>query len=217
MKKMVLLILTAALLLASMTVTAFAHEVPDLTENGTITLTIIHDEKELNGGELELYRVGDIQEDDGDYSFVFTAAFGGDTVTEADLDDPALAAELEEGLTGTAAATAKIENGKAVFTDVAPGLYLVHQKTATPGFAAMNSFLLSMPNFVDGKYETEISATPKVGLETLPPTRPTGPTEPSLPQTGQLNWPIPVLAVLGLALVSAGFVLKYRKKSAYEE
>lgn len=218
MKKTGILFLTVLLLLGCLHMTAFAHEVPDLTENGTITLSIQYDGKGLDGGELELYRVGDVREDDGDFFFALTEAFGGTALTEADMNDDQLAADLAEKLPETADATAKIEEGQAVFADVEPGLYLVYQKTATPGFAAMNPFLLSMPNFVDGKYETDVSAEPKVGLETLPPTTvPSAPTTPTLPQTGQLNWPIPVLAVVGLALVAAGIVLKNRKKAAYEE
>lgn len=213
MKKTGILILTLALVLSCLSVTAFAHEVPDLTKNGTITLTVTYDEKELNGGELQLYRVGDIQEVNGDFSFVLTEAFGGADVSKEALDDDEYAANLAKKLPETADATAKIENGKAVFSNVTPGLYLVYQKTATPGYKAMNPFLISMPNYVDGKYVTDITAEPKVGLETTPPVV----TQPTLPQTGQLNWPIPTLSVLGLALVAAGIILKNRKKATYEE
>lgn len=38
-----------------------------------------------------------------------------------------------------------------------------------------------------------------------------------LPQTGQLNWPIPVLAILGLACVGGGFFLLRRKKGKHEK
>ena len=228
MKKASVLILALVLVLSCLSVTAFAHEVPDLTKDGTITLTIIYEEKELSGGQLELYRVGDIKEDDGNYFFALDAAYGGSALTEEDLNDPDLAANIGKTIADTNAdndadtdadtiapvATADIKDGAAVFSDVEPGLYLVYQKTATPGFEAMSPFLISMPNFVDGKYETEVSAVPKVGLETVPPP---AVTVPSLPQTGQLNWPIPVLAVLGFALVVVGIVLKTRKKATYEE
>ena len=40
-----------------------------------------------------------------------------------------------------------------------------------------------------------------------PPPPPSEPDGPDLPQTGQLNWPVPVLAVLGMLLVTAGVVL----------
>lgn len=212
MKKTGIFILILVLMLSCLSVKVFAHEVPDLTQNGTITLTITYQEKELNGGELQLYRVGNVREVNGDFSFVLTEAFGSEPLTADDLNDAALADELSKNLPQTPAATAKIEKGKATFADVEPGLYLVYQKTATPGYKAMKPFLISMPNFVDGKYVTDITADPKVGLETVPVV-----TQPSLPQTGQLNWPIPTLFVLGLALVVVGIVLRNHKKATYEE
>lgn len=38
-----------------------------------------------------------------------------------------------------------------------------------------------------------------------------------LPQTGQLNWPIPVLAILGIACVGGGIALMRRKKGKHEK
>ena len=40
---------------------------------------------------------------------------------------------------------------------------------------------------------------------------PTYPLYGRLPQTGQLNWPVPVLALAGLALVAVGVWLTRRK------
>ncbi len=36
--------------------------------------------------------------------------------------------------------------------------------------------------------------------------------KPQLPLTGQLNWPVPVMVVLGLALILVGFTLRFGKK-----
>ncbi|MCD8017514.1 MAG: hypothetical protein LUE97_06945 [Oscillospiraceae bacterium] len=38
--------------------------------------------------------------------------------------------------------------------------------------------------------------------------------EPDIPQTGQLNWPVPLLAVCGLLLFALGWVLKCGKKES---
>ena len=47
-------------------------------------------------------------------------------------------------------------------------------------------------------------------VPTTPPTK--------LPQTGQLNWPVPVLVVLGLALFSLGWGLRFgRRKDSHEK
>lgn len=75
---------------------------------------------------------------------------------------------------------------------------------------------------------TEPSTEPTAPEETTVPeetTQPT-PTEPKptkpkpdpgkLPQTGQLNWPVPVLATLGLLLLVAGIFLRSGKKTVQE-
>ncbi len=41
--------------------------------------------------------------------------------------------------------------------------------------------------------------------------------EPHLPQTGQLNWPIPVLAVGGLATFAGGWKVAFGKSKKDEE
>jgi len=50
------------------------------------------------------------------------------------------------------------------------------------------------------------------------PDEPTEPDKPKLPQTGQLNWPVPVLAVCGIFLTVVGWYLNAaEKKKANEE
>lgn len=220
MKKRVLAALIAIVLLGSLTVAA--HEVPDLTQNGTITFTMDWNGEPLDGGSLTMYRVGDIAEDDGNYNFACVAEI--DAVSLENLNDPALAVSLAAAAqeAGLMPITAPVAEGQAVFTDVVPGLYVVTQEDAAEGFAPLSSFLISMPKFRDGHYEYDITADPKVPLETEPaePTEPdpTKPTDPWLPQTGQLNWPVPMLAVAGLALFIAGWILCFgRKKENYEK
>ena len=63
--------------------------------------------------------------------------------------------------------------------------------------------------------QTETPSTPTTPTS---PTTPTTPGKPNLPYTGQLNWPIPVLVVLGLVLFSAGWLLRFgKKKDSYEK
>lgn len=45
------------------------------------------------------------------------------------------------------------------------------------------------------------------------PTGPSEPEEPKLPQTGQLWWPVPVLAAAGLLLVLSGLIIKKRDQN----
>ena len=220
MKKRIITGLMVLLLVGCLTVSA--HEIPDLTRNGTIAFHLDWKGEPLAGGTLTMYRVGDIAEDDGNYSFA--AVPGLSNPVPEDLDDPALAASMVAAAenAGLKSSTVSVENGDAVFTDVAPGLYVVIQKKAAEGFAPLSPFFISMPQFRDGRYEYDIAADPKVSPEPEPtePTRPK-PTEPkppvpTQPQTGQLNWPIPVMAVSGVVLVIIGWILcASRKRCGY--
>lgn len=220
MKKRIFAALIALALLGALTVSA--HEVPDLTKTGTITLIMEWNGEPQEGGTLAIFRVGDVTESDGDYGFACVPEI--EAVSLGDLNDPDLAAALAEaaGKAGLDSVSAPIADGRAHFADVVPGLYVVVQTAPTEGFCALRPFLISMPKFEDGHYVTDVTAHPKTSLEPAPtePTepRPTQPDDPKLPQTGQLNWPVPMLAVSGLALFAAGCFLRFgRKDEGYEK
>ena len=210
-------------LVFSLSLSVLAHEVPDLTQNGTITFEIQWQGEPLDGGELAIYRVGDVVESDGNYGFSLIDRLADSGLSLENPDDPALARKLSE-LAAEAELeplTAPIEDGEACFVDVAPGLYVVVQTQACDGFAELNPFLISMPRYENETYVTDVVAKPKVPLETEPtepePTRPTEPTPPSLPQTGQLNWPVPLLAALGLLFFTLGWALCFGRKRTADE
>ena len=71
MKKKMLTCLLALILLYNTAIcVSAAHPVPDLTTNGSITFEMVKNGLLLDGGKLNLCKVGNIQEDDGNYSFV---------------------------------------------------------------------------------------------------------------------------------------------------
>lgn len=223
--KQIFSVLLALCLLCMASVTAYAHEVPDENRKGTVTVKMEYDGKAVTGGTLTAYRVGEIQESDGNYSFGKTGAMATFADSYEDITDPELAekvAAFVEGNKVPAYSTAKNQNGKAVFVDLELGLYLIVQTEASEGYKPLKPFLISVPMNEDGHYVYEVSAEGKFQLEQEPepttPTTPPKPSEPTLPQTGQLNWPIPVLTALGLCLFSFGWVLRFgRKKNGYEK
>ena len=205
--------LVALMLLCAMSISVSAHEVPNLEEPGSITFIVDYENEPVDGGSLTLYRVGDIVEDNGDYGFGLIEKLDEAKPTIDNPEDSQLARELaakaaEIKLKGI---TAPIKEGEAVFTDVKPGLYVVVQHEVAEGFEAMSPFLISMPKFENGTYVTEVKASPKVSLEKAPE-KPTKPQDPTLPQTGQLNWPVPVLAVGGVMLFALGWVICFKKR-----
>ena len=216
MKRRLVALMLTVLLALSMSGGVSAHQVPDLSQNGTITFQIMWEGEPVEGGTLQMYRVGRIVEEDGNYAFALVEELAGSGLSLENPDDPALASSLSElpELAQLQAVTAPVEAGEVVFEDVAPGLYLVVQPEACTGFAQISPFLISMPRFENGVYVMDVVARPKVPLEPTPPTTPTTPTPPppGLPQTGQLNWPVPLMAAVGLGLFAIGWVLCFGRK-----
>lgn len=123
-------------------------------------------------------------------------------------------------------------DGFVAFPDLSIGLWLFENTEPAEDYELFSPFVVTVPYMNDetGLYEYEIDATPKVGVKkivttptpsiTVTPTpstvtpstatprpstaRPT--PKPTLPQTGQLWWPVPVLAIAGAAFVLFGWL-----------
>ncbi len=215
-KKAAVLLLCAALC-CSLTAAALAHDVPDMSRLCSVTVTMRLLGAPVPGGTLSIYRVGEVAEDNGDYSFRPTGDFAACGESFADLTDSDLLALrlMNYGSILTPLATQTIDaNGQVRFTDLPVGLYLMVQKTPAPGYAKMSPFLVSLPYLENGSYCYDLTATPKTDLDRTPPPTPTPP--PSLPPTGQLWWPVPLLLCGGLLLCAVGGLVG-RKKGLDED
>ncbi len=215
----------------------YAHPVPEENENGSIEVVMKKsDGTAVGGGSLTIYQVGKVETEDGNYYFKIVEEFKGSNVDLSNVDlsnkttDAALAKKLAEyakkqKLSGKEKKTINT-NGKVTFSNLKMGLYLLVQNEAASGYDKVNPFLVSLPHLNEktGKYEYAVSASPKVGPVT--PTTATSSTKPDpkdpplqskLPQTGQLNWPIPLLSVSGISLFTVGWVLYFGKRKQNEE
>lgn len=245
MKNKILSLLSALVLICSLVLNvSAAHPVPDLSRNGSITFVMNYGDVLLDGGYLNLYKVGDIAEEDGNYRFVPVEKLKGINVDLNNVTDPTLASKLVSY--GKAARLSKISvpitEGRASFADLSPGLYVVWQdeEDATEGFSPIQPFLISIPRFQNGEYILDVLCDPKVPVETEPttpppspppppttppstpppsttPPKPPGNPPPKVPQTGQLNWPVPVMAISGCILFVLGLVLSFGRKDADDE
>lgn len=101
------------------------------------------------------------------------------------------------------------------FDHLDAGVYLLIKWTQEePHELAMLPALVSLPTLdqESGAWENTVEVSPKFEWETDPTPTPdptTPPTEPGdkLPQTGMLQWPVPVLVVAGLLLAVLGYAL----------
>lgn len=225
-KKIFPLLLTVALLCMMGTTAMAAQEMPDLNKTGSISVTMKDSDsgKTVSGGTFTLYQVGDVLVNNG-FSFVLTDAFSGSRLDVNDVESASLADNLaayakKNNLSGTPVSIGT--DGIASFSNLSVGLYLLVQTEAAPNYRAVSPFLVSVPTHDASGYVYQVDATPKMEKVTVVPTTPAAPQQPQtpgkLPQTGQLNWPVPVLTVLGLLLFAAGWMLRYgRRKSGYEK
>ena len=232
MRKRILTILLALILVTTFAVDAFAAEegtmiMPDLSQKGSLTLIMYAGGKPLNSGKLNLYQVATVTkvtDQQYDFQLLEELAAIGATLNTSDLYNKNQAQELllyaQDALDQYR--TLPIENGKVRFEDLDTGLYLVwqHPDDASTGYNAILPFLISVPKWQNGNYELDVEATPKVPIETVPtePPPPPPPPPPDLPQTGQLNWPIPLMAVSGAVLLIIGLILcTSRKRCGHEK
>jgi len=211
-------LLLTVLLLWALAAVASAVEVPDLSRSGSISVTLRDTEtkQEISGGTLTLYQVGTAEENDGDYSFALTGAFADSGISISDVQSEDTAKRLADyakksKISGT---TASVQAGGVKFADLETGLYLIVQETAADGYSAVSPFLVTVPIQEKGSYVYDVDASPKTSVQrTTTPQQPvTPPKNPTLPQTGQLNWPVPVLTIAGLLLFAAGWTLCFGKR-----
>ena len=217
MKRRILCLLSAIALMLAMQISVFAHNTLDWSQDGkgSISVHLAYSMETSDFGSLILFRVGDVQETDGDCAFVPTAEFAPAWDEARDLQDPSFAWDLAVYAAEQAIAFETVEvapDGTATFEGLELGLYLVAQGEPAAGYEAISPFLIGVPNYEDGVYAYQLDACPKVAVKPLPtepakPTEPapTRPQEPTLPQTGQMNWPIPLMAAVGLVLFAAGW------------
>lgn len=148
----------------------------------------------------------------------WTADYADAGISLAELDGEKTAARLLFYAETKAKPAQKVEigkDGKATLEITSPGVYLVSQIDPFPGYTCMQPALVSVPMNVEGEWICGVSAMPKleplIEETTTPTTSPSKPP-PELPQTGQLNWPVPILLLAGSVLILLGICLRKDKR-----
>lgn len=173
---------------------------------GSVRVTLTDQGQPVAEGSLTLYLVAEVNSDGTGYEP--DPAFKNSGIDLAQIDQADTAKKLADyaqahslsGNTQTAG-----EDGAVLFKALQPGLYLVVQPGDDRNDRSICPFLVSIPMEINGEWIYNVEATPK----TVPVSQPTEPKpdHPKLPQTGQLNWPVTVLTMLGLGLFGYGWSL----------
>ena len=182
---------------------------PDRTGSISVTLRETDGKTPVPGGALTVYFVAALDLENGNEVLRYTAPFADYGVAAETLLTALPAEDLDKWAKehGAAGDTVTVDGqGSAAFSDLKLGLYLVVQTTPAPGRAAVKPFLVSVPARDGDQILYDVDASPKVSAPGAPTVTPTpAPSGDKLPQTGQLWWPVPVLAVLGLLCVALGW------------
>ena len=179
---------------------------------GFLSVTFKEGDEVVSGGELTLYHVADV-------AYKYTAEWNLCEILLKDVQSSLLAEQLESFAEEQQIEGERFpidETGSVKITGLEEGIYLVVQSAESKGYCKIKSFLLTIPVIENGKMIYDINAFPKIEKESdkpekEPSEKPKNPQE-KLPQTGQLNWPIPVMAISGLILFTIGWSVRFTKK-----
>lgn len=211
-RKMSIILLLLAVL--TLSVPAKASDMIDLTQPGSLTVTMASNGTPVPGGKLTIYHVAQIQAVDDYFILAYTEAFQSCELSLEEINSDDAAEEFREyvnsnGISGQEMTVG--ENGIVVFKDLPLGVYLVMQPVAASGYYPIKSFMVQLPDGGENGIRYHVDATPKVSVDQgmiAPP----DPDEPDIPQTGQLQWPVPILAICGLVVFSIGWYLCFVKR-----
>ena len=215
-----LALLFALTILASLAPSAFAQDYVRMDQEGSITLELQFDGEPLIGGSFSCTKVAEVMDEDGNLYFqtlldekIYREGIPAVADMERQVKDHGDFFQTQKQMVTN-------DTGTVVFANCLPGLYLITQDTDVRGYSRINTFLVSVPYLEEGTYVYDVTARTKTALEqeVTETTEPEEDKDDKLPQTGQLNWPVPVLAVGGLALFVLGWYLRFgKKKEGYEK
>lgn len=218
------LILMCVVFLGLFPKTVSAETIIDFSEKGSITVTAIYNGDPLKDLKLNCIRVGDLISSGDSYYFecIYDDSIIFTGVNIHNSNNPEKMLELVHKNNGIAVSVKADQEGNIVFNNLLPGLYLIYQdspQTLNGYKYELSAFLVTIP--YDGKMHVDADSKLSLDLypeETTPDsTTPTQKKPVKLPQTGQLNWPIPALASGGMLLFALGWWLVFgSRKDTYD-
>lgn len=210
MKKLAVLFLSVVFAMC-FCINAFAlSESIDMDKKGSLSVTMECSHGYRSGGKVGLYAVATICSENNNYFFEYTQAF-----KDCPLSLDNISNDLEADRFYAYATDAGIEcelreliDGTAIYENLPVGLYLVVHAQAENGFTTALPFFVTIPASDGEHWDYSVDAAPKVEVKHSELDHPQ-----DIPQTGQLKWPIPIMAVSGVMIFVIGLVIFKRSKT----
>ena len=187
---------------------------------GSLTLRCVFSveggERVLSGDEYSLVKVADAVMTESSVVYTTLEKFENydcdwqnQTASKMNEKAKALAYFCEKNHLYTASAVTD-QNGELKFEELSVGLFLIARTktdSANEDFIT-DPLLVFIPQIVNGEAVYDVISTPKFSYSSpYTPDKPRTPSDSALPQTGQLLWPVTLLAVLGCLLIIIGSAL----------
>lgn len=196
--------------------------IPETDKNGSIQITMkdAENQQTVPGGTITCINVGILETEQGKSIWKFTNIFANCGLNMEQMQTEEFAEKLwkyaqEKSAYGTTKEINK--SGTVLFENIPVGVYLLVQQKAADGYYEVHPFVVTIPVQNENGWCYDVDASPKMEKMKKKTVTPEKKQEDSkkqnsrkLPQTGQLNWPIPVLTFLGVILFTIGWRL-YRK------
>ena len=229
--QMLIAVLIAGLF--SHAVWADTTEYADLDRTNRLVLhleSVVEEVRKEEGAQVKIYQIATMKYQGSDLQYVYTddwKELTADLSKETPEEEILKMRDLAESKHLTGIEKTSDKDGNVYYTDLPQGVYLVVQTDEVEHFSVFEPFLVYLPCIEENHWKYDVTAEPKIVYQVRSgsrdpnepdPTPSTVPEEPvtppkkdpppKLPQTGQLNWPIPVLLVAGAFLVSAGIIVR---------
>lgn len=223
-RKIISVLLLGAVLVATNSSIVYAEQVlPDLSRKDcsiNISPKSVDSHEIVKNTQFSLWRVGEAREHEGMLRYVLTKDFSESGADLSDLKAENLIERLQNYAesNGIQGVTQKSnEDGEVHFQDIPTGLYLLRQVDIKEGYEVVSPFLVTVPLEVPNEqgWNYHVDASPKAGaVQPDKPNqdKPKPDPETPLPQTGQMNWPVPILAAAGIVLFALGYGLRTKKR-----
>ena len=210
MRKRIFTLVMVLVLLCYLPVTASAEELVDLDAEGSITVKAVYKKNPLEGMKLNCIQVGKLIPNGELY--YFESLYDDTVYTSENIHDskhPGEMLKLVKNGTKIGYTKAADKDGYIKFDSLKPGLYLIYQNESfikAGDKYEIREFFVTIP--YDGKYDVDAKSKPGLDLYPEEPSNPTTGTSQKvtrLPQTGQLSWPVPVMALCGMMFFALGW------------
>ncbi len=176
-------------------------------DKGSLTITFRENQNPVPGGSVSVYQVAVYDPESEEHTLLIRKEFDDCQASAEEPDMDLLAKALAEHAAKNHIEGTKLSSGADAsvrLEELELGSYLIVQDEAARGYEPVNPFLVTIPMKEKDTIIYDVDASPKVTTQKdpdkpNPPENNTPGTPPSrLPQTGQVWWPVPILAGMGL-------------------